>query len=66
MLDLADNGIEAKMMVTHPEDCISCGECLGVCPVGSLTENLSPVKSRFWQVEQDAHHVPALRFRLLF
>jgi predicted molibdopterin-dependent oxidoreductase YjgC len=62
VLDLAENGIEAKMMVTHPEDCISCGECLGVCPVGSLTENLSPVKSRFWQVQRTGTTCPHCGF----
>jgi NADH-quinone oxidoreductase subunit G len=66
VLDLADNGIEAKMMVTHPEDCISCGECLGVCPVGSLTENLSPVKSRFWQVERSRTTCPHCGFGCTF
>ncbi len=66
VLDLADNGIEAKMMVTHPEDCISCGECLGVCPVGSLTENLSPVKSRFWQVRRTRTTCPHCGFGCSF
>ncbi len=62
VLDLADNGIEAKMMVTHPEECVSCGECLGVCPVGSLSENLSPVKSRFWQVQRTSTTCPHCGF----
>ncbi len=66
VLDLADNGIEAKMMVTHPEDCISCGECLGVCPVGSLTENLSPLKSRFWQVQRARTTCPHCGFGCSF
>jgi predicted molibdopterin-dependent oxidoreductase YjgC len=66
VLDLADNGIEAKMMVTRPEDCISCGECLGVCPVGSLTENLSPVKSRFWQVQRSSTTCPHCGFGCSF
>ena len=28
------------------ENCVSCGECLQLCPVGALTENLSPMKGR--------------------
>ena len=52
VLDLSQKGIEARMSVVDPADCISCGECLSVCPVGSITEHLSPMKSRIWQVER--------------
>jgi NADH-quinone oxidoreductase subunit G len=54
VLDLVEAGIDARMAPTDPKSCISCGECLFVCPVGALTENLSPLKSRSWQVER--HH----------
>jgi len=54
VLDLVGTGIDARMAPTDPKSCISCGECLFVCPVGALTENLSPLKSRSWQVER--HH----------
>lgn len=30
----------------YPDKCVHCGECLQVCPVGALTENLSPLKGR--------------------
>lgn len=40
-----------EMKVT-PERCVSCGECLQVCPTGALTENLSPVKARFFTTKK--------------
>ena len=33
-------------LTVDPEKCVSCGECLQVCPTGALTENLSPLKAR--------------------
>jgi len=52
VLDLVGTGIDARMAPTNAKSCISCGECVFVCPVGALTENLSPVKSRVWQVDR--------------
>ena len=51
-IDIAGNGYEARIAATDAGDCISCGECLTLCPVGALTENMSPVKSRVWQSER--------------
>lgn len=48
-IDLTGKGFQARIAATENNDCISCGECLSLCPVGALTENLSPVKSRVWQ-----------------
>jgi predicted molibdopterin-dependent oxidoreductase YjgC len=49
-------GIEAKIVFksdkTIPEsDCVYCGECIQVCPVGSLFEKKSRFNSRIWEVE---------------
>jgi predicted molibdopterin-dependent oxidoreductase YjgC len=51
-IDIVGNGFEARIAAIDADDCISCGECLFVCPVGALTESLSPVKSRVWQSER--------------
>jgi predicted molibdopterin-dependent oxidoreductase YjgC len=51
-IDIKGNGFEARIAPTENCDCISCGECLSLCPVGALTETLSPVKGRVWQSER--------------
>ena len=51
-IDIKGNGFEARIAPTENNDCISCGECLSLCPVGALTETLSPVKGRVWQSER--------------
>lgn len=66
VLDLVETGIEARMAPERPQECISCGECQFVCPVGSLTENLSPLKSRFWQVERHLTTCPHCGFGCTF
>ncbi len=48
-IDLAGTGNEANVEVTDPDACISCGECLRMCPVGALTERVSRIKARPWQ-----------------
>jgi len=50
-------GIQAKIVFrgdkTIPEsDCVYCGECIQVCPVGSLFEKKSRFNARMWDVEQ--------------
>ncbi len=51
-IDITGSGFDARIAPTEKGDCISCGECLSLCPVGALTETLSPVKSRIWQSER--------------
>jgi len=52
VLDLVDRGFESHVEAVNPDVCISCGECLHVCPVGALTDNLDSVKGRIWQMNR--------------
>jgi len=49
-----DNGFYSYIGPVPDAECISCGECLSVCPVGALTDSVHETKARIWQ----AHRVP--------
>ncbi len=52
VLEVAERGFPSHVKAARIENCISCGECLHMCPVGALTEDLSSIKGRTWQLKR--------------
>ena len=48
-IQIVDNGFYSFIGPVPGVECISCGECLSVCPVGALTDSVLQQKARIWE-----------------
>jgi len=45
-------GPDGKLISYDSDKCVSCGECIQVCPVGALLEKKSKIRWRPWEVKK--------------
>jgi len=52
-LQISVGGYKSQIINTKPQNnCISCGECMAVCPVGALTATHFKYSSNAWELEK--------------
>ena len=47
-----ENTEEGPRLIFNPDKCVSCGECVQVCPVGGMLEKKSSFRWRSWETTQ--------------
>jgi predicted molibdopterin-dependent oxidoreductase YjgC len=45
-------GEDGPTITVDPDKCVSCGQCVQVCPVGALVENKHPDRWRPWDIQK--------------
>lgn len=56
-IDFTGRGFHTKVGVPYDRSlmestCVKCGQCVGVCPVGALTEKMRQGKGREWELRE--------------
>ena len=51
-LDVIEDGPNGKLISFDRDKCVSCGECIQVCPVGALLEKKASLRWRPWEVKK--------------
>ncbi len=60
-IQIVDNGFHSYIGPVPGVECISCGECLSVCPVGALTDDVLDPQGPHLAVQEGADHLRVLR-----